>query len=64
MLSVFHHLTNSESDKRGHIVGVEHIQELVDSSLENLRNDGLASELQSKRISVVAKDGREGTLSN
>ena len=62
MLSIFHHLTNLESDKRGHIVGVEHMQELVDLSLENLRKDGLASELQSERIAVVANDGRDGML--
>ncbi|WFD43970.1 protein-L-isoaspartate(D-aspartate) O-methyltransferase [Malassezia psittaci] len=60
MLSIFHHLTDAESDRRGHVVGVEHIQELVDFSLENLRKDGLASELQSERIAVVAKDGRDG----
>ena len=59
MLAVFHQLTKSEP-KRGHIVGIEHIQGLTDFSIANMRNDGLADELSSKRIAVVTGDGRNG----
>lgn len=59
MLAVFHQLTKTEP-KRGHIVGIEHIQGLTDFSVANMRNDGLADELRSKRIAVVTGDGRKG----
>lgn len=61
MLSVFHHLTNADRANRGHIVGIEHIPQLTDISLENMQRDGLSDEIQSKRIAVVTGDGRKGT---
>ena len=46
------------------MVGIEHIQELVDWSLDNLRKDGLGPALDSGEIIVIAGDGRQGFPEN
>ncbi|KAH6908370.1 Pcmt1-prov protein [Coprinopsis sp. MPI-PUGE-AT-0042] len=56
LVSVLHHLVSPG----GKVVGIDHIPELVDWSVENLRKDGLGEVLESKEIEVVAGDGREG----
>ncbi len=57
--AIFHHLVNSGSSK-GKVVGIDHISELVDWSVENLKRDGLGPALDSKEIEMVAGDGRQG----
>jgi len=56
LCSVLHHLVGSS----GKVVGIDHIPELVDWSVENLQRDGLGSALESKAIHMVAGDGRQG----
>lgn len=57
--AVFHHLVNSDS-KKGKVVGIDHIPELVDWSKKNLRADGLQKALDDGQIVLVAGDGRLG----
>jgi|ERR1700722_6834044 len=57
--AIFYHLASSE-DKTGKVVGVEHINELVDWSVENMKNDGLGRAIEEKHIEMVAGDGRLG----
>ncbi|PBK68831.1 protein-L-isoaspartate O-methyltransferase [Armillaria solidipes] len=59
LAAVFHHLVSSP-EKSGHVVGIEHIPELVDWSVENLRKDGLAEALDKKEIELLVGDGRLG----
>lgn len=56
MAAVFHHLVGPT----GKVVGIDHIPELVDWSISNLKNDGLGDALDKKGIEVVAGDGRKG----
>ena len=44
----------------GKAVGIDHIQELVDTSRTNLTNDAKESLLQSGQITLVVGDGRKG----
>ena len=53
--AVFYYL--SENSK---VVGIDHIPELVESSVENLKNDGLDSEIESGGITMITGDGRKG----
>lgn len=59
LLSLFHHLI-PHRDLDARIVGIEHISELLAMSIENMKRDGLASELESKRIVAIKGDGRHG----
>ncbi|TDL22731.1 protein-L-isoaspartate O-methyltransferase [Rickenella mellea] len=47
----------------GKVVGIDHIPQLVDWSVENLRKDGLSDALDSGDIKMVAGDGRQGWAS-
>ncbi|KAF8499501.1 protein-L-isoaspartate O-methyltransferase [Gautieria morchelliformis] len=59
--AVFHHLVSPLSEeKKGKVVGIDHIPELVDWSIQNLRKDGLSSALDAGNIQMVAGDGRQG----
>lgn len=40
------------------MIGIEHIPELVEESIKNLRNDGLGRALDEGLIKVVLGDGR------
>jgi len=53
--AVFHHLAENSQ-----VVGIDHIPELVEFSLENLKNDGLGSQIEYGDITIVAGDGRKG----
>jgi len=57
--AVFHHLT----EPTGTVVGIDHIPELVQQSVENLKKDGLGEAVEKGRIIMVTGDGREGYLS-
>lgn len=41
-------------------MGIDHIPELVDLSITNLRKDGLGEALEKKEIEMIAGDGRKG----
>lgn len=57
---MLHHLVSAEGQS-GKVVGIDHIPELVDWSIQNLKQDGLEQALESKEIEMVAGDGRLGT---
>lgn len=65
LTAIFHHLI-SPGDGRptGKVVGIDHIAELVDWSVENLKRDGLGPALESGQIEMVTGDGRKGRLIN
>jgi len=44
----------------GVVVGIDHISELVDFSIQNLKKDGLSKALEDGQIIMVAGDGRKG----
>ena len=46
-------------DRKGHVVGIEHIQELVNDSIENLKKS-YGPQLLDGSISVKCGDGRLG----
>lgn len=55
--------TASSSDippTTGIVVGIDHISELVDFSIQNLKKDGLSKALEDGQIIMVAGDGRKG----
>lgn len=69
LLAVFHHLVKpppgqetkvSAEHEGSRVVGIEHIQPLVDQSTKNLQADGLADAMQRGQIDVVQADGRKG----
>jgi len=62
LCAIFHHLIQKDDDDipTGKVVGIEHIPELADWSISNLKKDGLESSLSSKQIEVHASDGRLG----
>lgn len=54
--AVFHQLVK----EKGKVVGIDHIPELVDWSVGNLKRDGLGEAVEEKAIEMVAGDGRQG----
>lgn len=56
LCAVLHYLVGST----GQVVGIDHIPELVEWSVENLKNDGLTSALENKSIEMITGDGRQG----
>ena len=56
---MLHHLVSSE-DRQGKVIGLDHIPELVDWSVQNLKNDGLGNALEKNQIELVVGDGRLG----
>jgi len=56
LVSVLHNLVTPA----GKVVGIDHIKELVDASVENLKKDGKGEALQKGEIVMVAGDGRLG----
>ncbi|KAI0322927.1 protein-L-isoaspartate O-methyltransferase [Amylostereum chailletii] len=61
LLAVFHNLVAPlDPETGGIVVGIEHVDELVNWSTDNLRADGLASAIDRRQIIVVAGDGRKG----
>ena len=65
LTAIFHHLV-SPGDGRptGKVVGIDHIAELVDWSVGNLKKDGLSPALESGQIEMITGDGRKGRLTN
>jgi hypothetical protein len=60
--AVFHYLV-TEGGAQGKVVGIEHIPELVDFSVDNLKEDGLGPALDDGRLVIVTGDGRKGCFS-
>lgn len=61
---MLYQLLQEPSDPRSKdskVIGIEHVSELVEWSVGNLRKDGLGSALDAGRIKVIAGDGRKGT---
>lgn len=56
--AVLYHLVGPN----GKVVGIDHIPELVQWSLNNLRNDGLGQALDDKQIEMIVGDGRQGMI--
>ena len=50
----------SMASERGEVVGVEHIEELVETSIENVRADGKSAWLANGRLTLRCGDGRLG----
>jgi protein-L-isoaspartate(D-aspartate) O-methyltransferase len=60
LTAVLYHLVQSASGTQGKVVGIEHIPELVNFSVGNLRKDGLGQALQESKLIMVTSDGRKG----
>lgn len=60
-LAIFHHLLSPSGT--GKVVGIDHIQPLVDQAHSNLTADGLASQMQDGNIVNLCGDGRKGVQS-
>jgi protein-L-isoaspartate(D-aspartate) O-methyltransferase len=59
--AVFYHLVAPPAaEKKGEVVGIDHIPELVQWSVENLKKDNLSQALDAKELVMVAGDGRQG----
>ncbi|KIY64243.1 Pcmt1-prov protein [Cylindrobasidium torrendii FP15055 ss-10] len=56
LAAVFLHLVSPA----GTVVGIEHISELTEWSIENLKKDGLSEALHSKNMQIITGDGRRG----
>ncbi len=64
LAAVFYHLIQDPADPKsadGKVVGIEHIPELVEWSIENLRKDKLGPALDEGKIKMIAGDGRKGS---
>ena len=59
LVAVLHHLVSSEG-QAGKVVGIDHIPELIQLSVENLKKDGLGKSLEDNQIEMVVGDGRQG----
>jgi len=59
LVAVFHRLVSLEG-KPGIVVGIDHIPELVQFSVENLKKDGLGKALEDRQIEMIVGDGRQG----
>jgi len=57
--AVLHHLVGPS----GKVIGIEHIPELVDWSVQNLNKDGLGGALEARQIEIFSGDGRKGYAS-
>jgi len=59
--AVFYHLVRGEGPAGyGKVVGMEHIDELVAWSKENMIKDGLGKALEDGNINILSGDGRQG----
>jgi protein-L-isoaspartate(D-aspartate) O-methyltransferase len=58
LCAVLHHLI--AIGDQGKVVGIDHIPELVDWSVNNLKRDELGAVLDKKQIEMITGDGRQG----
>lgn len=47
-------------DQAGKVVGIDHIPELVDWSVNNMKRDELGAALDKKQVEMITGDGRQG----
>ncbi|KAF7791695.1 hypothetical protein EIP86_002718 [Pleurotus ostreatoroseus] len=59
LVALLHHLVSDKTVK-GKVVGIEHIPQLVDWSVTNLKRDGLGKALEDGEIIMFTGDGRKG----
>ena len=65
LTAIFHHLVSpGNGQPTGKVVGIDHMAELVDWSVENLKRDGLGPALESGQIEMITGDGRRGRRTN
>ncbi|KAM5537582.1 hypothetical protein V8D89_008660 [Ganoderma adspersum] len=63
LCAVLYQMLQDEVDQRSEesrVVGIDHVPELVEWSLGNLRSDGFGDAIEQGRIKMVAGDGRKG----
>lgn len=62
LVAIFHHLVSPENDTMagGKVVGIDHVPQLVEWSISNLKRDGLSQALEDSKVEVVCGDGRLG----
>jgi len=61
LTAIFHHLVSPGNERpTGKVVGIDHVAELVNWSVENLKKDGLGPALESGQIEMIVGDGRKG----
>lgn|ERR1700753_3736716 len=61
LTAIFHYLVSpGDGQPAGKVVGIDHISELVNLSVENMKKDGLGPALESSQIEMIAGDGRKG----
>lgn len=62
LVAIFHHLLSPENDTTAgsKVVGIDHVPQLVDWSISNLKRDGLSQALDDGKIEIVCGDGRLG----
>jgi len=64
LTAIFHHLVSpGNGQPTGKVVGIDHIAELVNWSVGNLKKDGLDLALESGQIEMIVGDGRKGYAS-
>ncbi|PPQ80871.1 hypothetical protein CVT25_001880, partial [Psilocybe cyanescens] len=56
LVSVLHELVSPG----GKVVGIDHIPELVDASIENIKKDGRGKAMENGEITMIVGDGRLG----
>ena len=59
LLATFYELCKNEGDKKAHIYGIEHVEELCEFSRVNVRK-AYSAQLDDQSIQVICGDGREG----
>ena len=63
LVALFNQLVSDEKTA-GKVVGIEHIPQLVDWSISNLRMDGQGGALDEGRIMMITGDGRKGVFTS
>ncbi len=59
IVALFHYLVSDNATK-GKVIGIEHIPQLVDWSIKNLKRDGLQKALEDGEVVMFSGDGRKG----
>jgi len=61
LTAIFHHLVSPEGDESGgKVVGIDHVSQLVEWSILNMKRDGLEQALADRKVEMVCGDGRLG----
>jgi protein-L-isoaspartate(D-aspartate) O-methyltransferase len=61
LTAVLYHLVSADGQPVK-VIGVDHIPELVEWSVQNLKKDGLGRALEDKEIEMINGDGRLGKM--